>query len=163
MIFMGIDPGLALTGYGLIKEVNGKSGLVTYGCIRTSKECSVTERLLKIYNGLTDIISWYEPDTAAVEELFFNKNARSAFLVGEARGVALLAAAHAQLETYEYTPLQVKQSVAGYGRAAKGQVNDMVRAILSLQEVIRPDDAADALAVAICHLHSHKLKERGLI
>lgn len=161
MIFMGIDPGLALTGYGLIEETGGKSVLVTYGCIRTSKGSSTAERLLKIYNGLTDIISRYKPDTIAVEELFFNKNARSAFLVGQARGVALLAAAHAQLETYEYTPLEVKQSVTGYGRATKDQVNNMVRVILTLQETIKPDDAADALAVAICHLHSRKLKKHG--
>jgi len=163
MIIMGIDPGLALTGYGIIKEENGKCDIVTYGCIRTAGGESTVGRLSKIYQNIKGIIIDYEPDTMAVEELFFNKNARSAFLVGEARGVILLAAAHINLEAFEYTPLQVKQSVVGYGRATKKQIEEMVKISLNIKETIKPDDAADALAVALCHLHSRNLKEKGLL
>ncbi|RQD77492.1 MAG: crossover junction endodeoxyribonuclease RuvC [Candidatus Syntrophonatronum acetioxidans] len=163
MIILGIDPGLALTGYGIIKEKTGKMEEITYGCIRTRAEDSRAQRLLNIYRDLEEIITKFNPDSVAVEEIFFNKNSRSAFLVGEARGAALLAAAQSNLEAFEYTPLQVKQSVVGYGRATKNQVMEMVKILLNLKKPVKPDDAADALAVAICHLHSHKLKMRGLL
>ncbi len=163
MLSMGIDPGIALTGYGIVKEYNGSLKLVTYGCIRTSKNEDTCQRLLKIYQSLREVMVQFGPDSAAVEELFFNKNVRSAFQVGEARGVALLAAAHAGLETFEYTPLQVKQSVVGYGRAAKNQIQEMVKLMLNINHPIKPDDAADALALAICHCHSRVLKMKGIL
>ncbi len=163
MIILGIDPGLALTGYGIIKETKGKMEEITYGCIRTSASDSTAQRLLHIYKGLEKVIIRFNPDSMAVEELFFNKNSRSAFLVGEARGAALLAAAQSNLDAFEYTPLQVKQSVVGYGRATKNQVMEMVKILLNLKKPVKPDDAADALAVAICHIHSHKLKIKGFL
>ncbi len=163
LIIIGIDPGLALTGYGIIKDEKGKCAVVTYGCIGTAGGESTASRLSKIYQDIRDIIIEYRPDTMAVEELYFNKNARSAFLVGEARGVVLLAAAHLNLEAFDYTPLQVKQSVVGYGRATKKQVKDMVKISLNLKESVKPDDASDALAVALCHLYSRRLKEKGLL
>ena len=163
MLSMGIDPGIALTGYGIVQEDKGNLVLVTYGCIRTSKNEDACQRLVKIYRTLGEVMEEYRPDSVAVEELFFNKNVRSAFQVGEARGVALLAAAHIGLETFEYTPLQVKQSVVGYGRAAKSQIQEMVKMMLKVKSPIKPDDAADALALAICHCHSRVLKIKGIL
>ncbi len=163
MLSMGIDPGIALTGYGIVQEDKGNLVLVTYGCIRTSKNEDTCQRLVKIYRTLGEVMKEYRPDSVAVEELFFNKNVRSAFQVGEARGVALLAAAHIGLETFEYTPLQVKQSVVGYGRAAKNQIQEMVKMMLKVKNPIKPDDAADALALAICHCHSRVLKIKGIL
>lgn len=163
MLSMGIDPGIALTGYGIVQEDKGNLVLVTYGCIRTSKNEDTCQRLVKIYRTLGEVMEEYRPDSVAVEELFFNKNVRSAFQVGEARGVALLAAAHIGLETFEYTPLQVKQSVVGYGRAAKSQIQEMVKIMLKVKNPIKPDDAADALALAICHCHSRVLKIKGIL
>ena len=163
MLSMGIDPGIALTGYGIVQEDKGNLVLVTYGCIRTSKNEDTCQRLVKIYRTLGEVMEEYRPDSVAVEELFFNKNVRSAFQVGEARGVALLAAAHIGLETFEYTPLQVKQSVVGYGRAAKNQIQEMVKMMLKVKSPIKPDDAADALALAICHCHSRVLKIKGIL
>lgn len=163
MVVLGVDPGLAVTGYGVVQDTGRQLIPVTYGCIRTASSLTTTERLVIIYQGLKDVIREFTPGVAAVEELFFNKNARSAFLVGEARGVALLAVAHQDLEAHEYTPLQVKQSVTGYGRASKGQVQDMVQVMLKLKEPVRPDDAADALALSICHLHFWQWKLKGLI
>ena len=163
MLSMGIDPGIALTGYGIVQEDKGNLVLVTYGCIRTSKNEDTCQRLVKIYRTLGEVMEEYRPDSVAVEELFFNKNVRSAFQVGEARGVALLAAAHIGLETFEYTPLQVKQSVVGYGRAAKSQIQEMVKMMLKVKSPIKPDDAADALALAICHCHSRVLKIKGIL
>jgi len=160
---MGIDPGIALTGYGIVQEDKGNLVLVTYGCIRTSKNEDTCQRLVKIYRTLGEVMKEYRPDSVAVEELFFNKNVRSAFQVGEARGVALLAAAHIGLEIFEYTPLQVKQSVVGYGRAAKNQIQEMVKMMLKVKNPIKPDDAADALALAICHCHSRVLKIKGIL
>lgn len=163
MLSMGIDPGIALTGYGIVQEDKGNLVLVTYGCIRTSKNEDTCQRLVKIYRTLGEVMKEYRPDSVAVEELFFNKNVRSAFQVGEARGVALLAAAHIGLEIFEYTPLQVKQSVVGYGRAAKNQIQEMVKMMLKVKNPIKPDDAADALALAICHCHSRVLKIKGIL
>lgn len=151
MFIMGVDPGTAITGYGLVKYNGSRFSLVECGCIRTSPESSMAERLQVLYRELTGIIRHYQPEQFAVEELFFNKNARTALAVGHARGVAMLAAASSGLPVFEYTPLQVKQAVTGFGRAAKTQVQYMVKTILALPEAPSPDDVADALAVAICH------------
>ena len=157
MLVLGIDPGTAITGYGLVKGEGDDLTLVAYGAITTSSDRPLPERLQRIYRELTALIEDRQPTTVAVEELFFSKNVRTALSVGQARGVALLAAANAGLPIHEYTPLQVKQAIAGYGRATKNQVQQMVRMLLALDSVPQPDDAADAIAVAICHIHSAKL------
>lgn len=153
MRILGVDPGTALTGYGVLDYTGSDFFLVESGCIRTRPGESPAKRLYFLYRQLEDIILRCRPQCLAVEELFFNRNARTALAVGQARGVVLLAAAAANLLVGEYTPLQVKQAVAGYGRADKAQVQFMVKTILGLSEPPRPDDVADALAVAICHAH----------
>jgi crossover junction endodeoxyribonuclease RuvC len=157
MLVLGIDPGTAITGYGLVKGEDDSLTLVDYGAITTSSDRPLPERLQRIYRELTALIEDRQPTAAAVEELFFSKNVRTALSVGQARGVALLASANAGLPIHEYTPLQVKQAIAGYGRATKDQVQQMVKMLLALDSVPQPDDAADAIAVAICHIHSAKL------
>jgi crossover junction endodeoxyribonuclease RuvC len=157
MLVLGIDPGTAITGYGFVKGEGDDLTLVAYGAITTSSDWPLPERLQRIYQELTALIEDQQPTAAAVEELFFSKNVRTALSVGQARGVALLAAANARLSIHEYTPLQVKQAIAGYGRATKDQVQQMVKMLLALDSVPQPDDAADAIAVAICHIHSAKL------
>lgn len=166
---LGIDPGTAIMGYGLVDGGVAISGagnvggglpgsdelqLVEYGALRTPAHAPMSERLPMLYTGLMELLNEHKPDTMAIEELFFNKNTRTALTVGQARGVAILAAAHAGVAIAEYTPLQVKQAVVGYGRATKEQVQSMVKIILHMDHIPQPDDAADALAVAICHLHS---------
>jgi crossover junction endodeoxyribonuclease RuvC len=158
VIVLGIDPGTATTGYGLVRETDAGPALVTYGVIQTPAGAPMPERLKTLYRELTDLLLLHRPDSAAVEKLFFQRNVSTAMTVGQARGVALLALAQANVPVGEYTPKDVKQAVAGYGGADKPQVQQMVRAILHLAETPKPDDAADALAVAICHLHSLKLK-----
>jgi crossover junction endodeoxyribonuclease RuvC len=157
MIILGIDPGIAIVGYGVIKYNGIKHKVIDYGAVKTMPSMDLTDRLKVIYEELSSIISLYKPDTVAIEELFFNKNVKTALTVGHGRGVALLSAANNGLNVHEYTPLQVKQAVTGYGRADKHQVQSMVKAILSLEVVPKPDDVADALAVAICHAHSAQL------
>jgi crossover junction endodeoxyribonuclease RuvC len=158
MLVLGIDPGTATTGYGLVREnTDANLEVVEYGTILTPAKLPMPERLLELYRRLNEILLLHHPDTGAVEKLFFQSNVRTALSVGQARGVALLALAQAGLEVAEYTPLQVKSAVTGYGGAGKDQVQQMVRALLSLPEVPTPDDAADALAVAICHLHSYRI------
>jgi crossover junction endodeoxyribonuclease RuvC len=157
MLVLGIDPGTAITGYGLVMGKGDDLTLVAYGAITTSSDWPLPERLQRIYRELTALIENQQPTAVAVEELFFSKNVRTALSVGQARGVALLAAANAGLPIHEYTPLQVKQAIAGYGRATKDQVQQMVRMLLALDSVPQPDDAADAIAVAICHIHSATL------
>jgi crossover junction endodeoxyribonuclease RuvC len=157
VIVLGIDPGTAITGYGFVKEVETGPALVAYGVVTTPKGLTMPERLKIIYKELTDLILLHRPASAAVEKLFFARNVTTAMTVGQARGVAILALAQANVSIGEYTPKEVKQAVAGYGGADKPQMQQMVRAILNLNEVPKPDDAADALAVAICHLHSMKL------
>jgi crossover junction endodeoxyribonuclease RuvC len=157
MLVLGIDPGTAITGYGLVRGEGDDLTLVAYGAITTSSDWPLPERLQRIYQELAALIEDQQPTAAAVEELFFSKNVRTALSVGQARGVALLAAANAGLSIHEYTPLQVKQAIAGYGRATKDQVQQMVKMLLALDSVPQPDDAADAIAVAICHIHSAKL------
>ena len=156
---MGIDPGTATTGYGLVKEnEDGSLAVVDFGAIQTQPDRSMAERLLLLYLDLKKIILLYRPHSGAVEKLFFQRNVRTAISVGQGRGVALLALAEANLPVGEYSPMEIKQAVAGYGGADKFQVGSMVRALLGLTEVPRPDDAADALAIAICHLHSSRMR-----
>ena len=158
MIVLGIDPGTATTGYGLVREnPDGSLALVDYGVIQTPSSQPMPERLLTLHQRLHELILLHRPQTSAVEKLFFQTNVRTALSVGQARGVALLVLAQAGLEVAEYTPLQVKSAVTGYGVAGKEQVQHMVQALLDLSEIPTPDDAADALAVAICHLHSYRL------
>jgi crossover junction endodeoxyribonuclease RuvC len=154
VLVLGIDPGTAITGYGLVRETEEGLALVDCGVITTTPDQPLPVRLQGVYHGLADIARRHQPDAAAVEELFFSRNARTALSVGHARGVALLALAEAGLPVYEYKPLQVKQAIAGYGGAEKQQVQQMVSLLLNLDEVPRPDDAADAVAVAVCHIHS---------
>ncbi len=154
MRVLGIDPGTAITGYGVVEGEGDGLSLTTYGAITTPANQPLPQRLQHIYRELRALISEWDPDSAAVEELFFSKNARTALSVGHARGVALLAITEAGLPIQEYKPAEVKQAVAGYGNAPKQQVQGMVQLLLDLDEVPRPDDAADALAVAICHFHS---------
>jgi crossover junction endodeoxyribonuclease RuvC len=159
MLVIGIDPGTATTGYGLVREDEGGNlEVVDFGAVITPPELSMPLRLLELYRRLSELILLHRPDSAAVEKLFFQRNVTNAISVGQARGVALLTLAQAGLDVDEYTPLEVKQAVAGYGGAGKRQVQEMVRALLSLEAIPRPDDAADALAVAICHLHSYRVR-----
>jgi crossover junction endodeoxyribonuclease RuvC len=151
---LGIDPGTAITGYGIVEGEGDSLTLVTYGAITTPANQPLPQRLQQIYRQLQALIAEWHPQSAAVEELFFSKNARTALVVGHARGVALLAITDAGLPIQEYKPAEVKQAVAGYGGAPKDQVQGMVQLLLGLEEIPRPDDAADALAVAICHFHS---------
>ncbi|MGE4283034.1 MAG: crossover junction endodeoxyribonuclease RuvC [Clostridia bacterium] len=160
MIILGIDPGIAIVGYGIIKYEGNKFSVVHYGAITTHSSMQLPDRLKEIYEGIIYLIEMFHPDAVAIEELFFNKNVKTALTVGHGRGVALLAAANKGLEISEYTPLQVKQSVVGYGRAEKAQVQQMVKVILSLNEIPKPDDVADALAVAVCHAHSANMNNR---
>ena len=159
MITLGIDPGTAITGYGVVnEEPDGSLKVLDFGVIRTSAELPQAERLVHLYQRLKELILLHHPEMGAVEKLFFERNVRTALHVGQARGVALLAMAQSKLQIGEYSPLEVKQAVAGYGRADKNQVQQMVRTILGLETVPHPDDAADALAVAICHIHSAKIR-----
>jgi crossover junction endodeoxyribonuclease RuvC len=157
MVILGIDPGTAITGYGIISHQGNHLKKIGVGVIRTSPQQDMSLRLKVIYDEMRSLIEKYQPQVIAVEELFFNKNVRTALAVGQARGVIVLAAANSGLDIVEYTPLQVKQAVVGYGRAEKHQIQEMVRMLLCLPEVPKPDDAADALAVAICHAHSRKV------
>ena len=150
---LGIDPGTAITGYAIVEEDGATLRLVTLGVIETPAKTPLPQRLQTIYSTLGRLIRDHTPDAAAVEELFFSRNVTTAISVGQARGVVLLALAEAEVPTAEYTPLQVKQAVTGYGNADKRQVQEMVKGLLNLTEIPRPDDAADAAAVAICHLH----------
>lgn len=158
MLILGIDPGTALTGYGLVeRKITGCLSALAWGCIRTAPEEAMPARLATIYGELTLLLRQYKPDFLAIEELFFNKNTRTALTVGQARGVALLAAVHGGVPVWEYTPLEVKRAL-GYGRAPKLQIQRMVKTLLNLQALPQPDDVADALAVAICHAQSYNLK-----
>jgi len=161
MIVLGIDPGTAITGFGFVQEEqDGTLTVMEYGVIQTAAHLSMPKRLVELYQRIKEIILLHHPEMGAVEKLFFQRNVRTALTVGQARGVALLAMAEMGLQIGEYSPTEVKQAVAGYGGADKNQVQQMVRNILGLKEIPQPDDAADALAVAICHLHSARI--RGL-
>mgnify|MGYP000250594615 FL=1 len=157
MLVLGIDPGVAITGYGLLAGPADDARLTTSGVITTPSTLSLSQRLVVLYEALTELVARYRPEAAAVEQVFFGRNARTALAVGHGRGVALLALAKSGLPVHEYTPMQVKQAVVGYGRADKQQVQEMVRLLLHLDAVPEPDDAADAVAVALCHLHTCRL------
>ena len=156
MIVLGIDPGTAMTGYGLVERTGSRLRAVDYGCLETPAGMPLPERLLLIQDGLIDLVETHRPDLVAVERLFFNKNVQTAFAVGQARGVALLTAARYGLPVHEYGPHEVKLAVTGHGRAEKVQVQRMVQVVLGLAVLPRPDDAADALAIAICLAHAHR-------
>ena len=160
MIILGIDPGTAIMGYGLIEQRGNNLSALAYSCWLTPAHTPLAERLLMLYEQIEPFLRVHSPDHIAVEELFFNRNTTTALAVGHARGVVLLAGAQQGIPIYEYTPLQVKQAVVGYGKAEKKQVQQMVKGLLGLNEIPRPDDTADALAVAICHAHSYALNRR---
>jgi len=153
---IGIDPGIAIVGYGVLDYKDNHFEVVDYGAIQTKAKTPFPKRLEQVYDAMIYLLDLYKPDCCAVEELFFNKNVKTAIAVGHARGVILLSAESKNIEIFEYTPLQVKQGVVGYGRAEKKQVQEMVKLILNLEKCPKPDDVADALAVAICHGHSGK-------
>ncbi len=160
MLTLGIDPGTATIGYALVRDLpDGNNEAVEYGVITTPKGDSAPQRLMQLYVELNAILARYKPDSAAVEKLFFANNVTTAIGVGQARGVVLLALAQAGLEVGEYTPNEVKQAVTGYGGADKKQVQEMVRVLLSLDKIPKPDDAADALAIAITHLNTRRYSE----
>lgn len=156
-MILGLDPGTAVTGWGIIQHSRDKSRLVAHGTIVTSAKDPAHERLQQIYNGILAVIDEYQPSAAAIEELFGGVNIRTALAVGQARGVIVLACARRGISPADYTPLRIKQAVVGYGRASKLQVQQMVKVLLGLPKVPTPDHAADALGVAICHAHSAKV------
>ena len=160
MRILGIDPGYAILGYGIIEMRGNRFKVIDYGAVNTDAGMEMPDRLKVLYNSLMELIGRFEPEVASVEELFFNTNAKTAILVGQARGVALLACSNSGLEIAEYTPLQIKQALVGNGRAEKKQVQFMVKTILNLKEAPKPDDTADALAAAICHGHSAGARNR---
>ena len=153
MVILGIDPGYAIMGVGIVDYKGSKFTPVYYDSILTEAHTPNEERLMKLYDELSRIIAEYRPDAASIEELFYNTNATTAIMVGEARGMALLACAKAGVQISEYTPLQIKSALTGYGRAEKKQVQEMTKNILKLKAVPKPDHPADALAMAICHAH----------
>lgn len=162
MLVIGIDPGTESTGFGIIRENDaGELSAIKYGVIKTSKDNSAAQRLQKIYKELSEILLLNSPMSGAVEKLFFQKNVTTAIAVGQARGVILLALGNSNIDIEEYTPNEVKQSVTGYGNAEKKQVQEMVKIILGMDEIPKPDDAADALAIAICHIKHAKLMDRA--
>jgi crossover junction endodeoxyribonuclease RuvC len=154
---LGIDPGIAIVGFGFIDKIGSKLVPVQYGSIQTEAHTDPVLRLKEVYDATVQLIEKYKPDAMSIEKLFFNRNVTTAFAVSQARGVMILAGAQAGLPVAEYTPLQVKQAVVGYGKAEKHQVQEMVKVLLKLSAVPKPDDVADALAVAICHAHSSAL------
>jgi len=159
MLVLGIDPGTAITGYGLVRAAeDGSLEAVDYGAIVTNSGTPMPQRLTQLFESLKELLLLHRPETSAVEKLFFTRNVKTGISVGQARGVVLLVLAQAELDIAEYSPNEVKQAVSGYGNADKRQVQEMVRVLLNLEEIPKPDDAADALAVAICHLHSLRLK-----
>jgi crossover junction endodeoxyribonuclease RuvC len=155
MIILGIDPGYAIVGVGVIEYKLNKFRTIDYFAITTEAHTPFEQRLKIIYDEVNNVIQKYKPDYMAIEELFFNDNAKTAIAVGQARGVIVLGAVNNGVEVFEYTPLQVKQAVVGYGRADKTQVQHMTKALLALKEIPKPDDVADALAIAVCHAHSY--------
>jgi crossover junction endodeoxyribonuclease RuvC len=158
MKILGIDPGIGRTGWGVVEVERGELRAEKYGCIETSLKLPLEKRLQEVYSSISGIIKDHKPDALAIEDLFFNTNTKTALVVGQARGVVLLAASQNDLSLAVYTPLQVKMAVTGYGRAEKNQVGQMVKTILKLSSVPKPDDTADALAIALTHAFTAKLK-----
>lgn len=165
MIIMGIDPGTAITGYGILrvssleKDKKRYPELLDYGCVRTRSTEEMPKRLRIIYQKIGEIVQKYHPDEVAIEQIFFSKNSKTALSVGQARGVIMLAVSSEEGKVFSYTPLEVKQAITGYGRAKKRQIQYMVKKLLLLPKIPSPDDASDAIAVALCHYHSRKLKQ----
>jgi crossover junction endodeoxyribonuclease RuvC len=161
MLVIGIDPGTATTGYGLVRENDRRElEVVDYGVITTPSQWDMPDRLHSIYTQLSEILQEHHPETSAVEKLYFQTNVKTALSVGQGRGAALIALAASQIPVGEYTPMEIKQAVVGYGNADKNQVQQMVKMLLNLDQVPAPDDAADALAVAICHIHASQFHQR---
>lgn len=160
MRILGIDPGFAITGYSIIDYIGNKFKLIDSGAVLTKAGVSFPLRLTKLYDDLNMIIEQYKPDAISVEELFFNQNTKTAIQVAEARGVILVVGCKQNIPTYEYTPLQIKQAVVGYGRADKMQVQKMVKSILKVDTLPKLDDTTDSMAAAICHAHSAKFSEK---
>ena len=156
-IILGIDPGTATMGWGVIRQEGNRLSYVQHGAVTTPSQWEMPRRLSRLFDGVTELVKGYRPETVAVEELFFNTNVTTAITVGQARGVVLLAAYRAGIEVAEYTPLQVKQAITSYGRAEKRQVQEMVKSLLRLREIPKPDDAADGLAIAVCHAFSSRI------
>jgi crossover junction endodeoxyribonuclease RuvC len=162
MLAIGIDPGTAITGYGFVHLTqNGELELIDFGVITTPSDIPMADRLQQLYSQLSQLLALHQPRSGAVEKLYFQRNVSTAISVGQARGVTLLALAEAGVEVAEYTPREIKQAIVGYGGAEKKQIQHMVRTLLEMDSIPQPDDAADALAIAICHLHSMPM--RGLI
>lgn len=160
MIVLGIDPGIAIMGYGVIEFNGNKVKVLENGVITTSSKTETPKRLEILYNNLDNIIKEYKPDEFAIEELFFNQNVKTAITVGHARGIQVLCAQQNNIDIYEYTPLQIKQAITGYGRASKKQMQMTITSLLNLRSIPKPDDAADALSVALCHVLSQRFKEQ---
>jgi crossover junction endodeoxyribonuclease RuvC len=156
-IILGIDPGTATMGWGVIRQEGNRLSYLQHGAVTTPSQWEMPRRLGRLFDGVTELVKGYRPETVAVEELFFNTNVTTAITVGQARGVVLLAAYRAGIEVAEYTPLQVKQAITSYGRAEKRQVQEMVKSLLRLREIPKPDDAADGLAIAVCHAFSSRI------
>ena len=156
MIILGVDPGTATTGYGIINKEGQKHTLIKYGCVLTPAKTPLCDRLDAIFDELSEIIDEFKPEHIAVEELFFAAKSQTAIAVGQARGVILLAGKKKGLSVHEYTPLEVKMALTGYGRADKNQIQQMVKTLLGLKDIPKPDDAADALAIAICHANTFR-------
>lgn len=159
-MYLGIDPGLATMGYGLVEEKGNRLVCQEYGVLSTSSGENMPERLYSLHERTNELIKKYKPCNLAMEQLFFSKNVKTAFQVGQARGVIILAAAQNGLEVFEYSPLEIKKAITGYGQADKKQMQSLVKSILQLKEIPKPDDAADALAVAICHMQVHRLRRK---
>ena len=162
MRIIGIDPGYAIVGFGVLEYNKARFSVVEYGAVTTPADMDFNQRLCEIYSDLCYIFDKYKPDFLSIERLYFTSNQKTAIAVAQARGVTLLAAKQRGIEIFEYTPLQVKQSVTGYGKAVKKQVQEMTKRILDLDEIPNPDDTADALAMAICHAHSYNSRLCGL-
>ena len=160
MRVFGIDPGSLITGYGVVEQEGNRLQALAWGAVRTSSKHGLSERLKRIYDGLAEPLQTWQPDAVAVEQVFFADNAKTALTLGHARGVALLAVAHASAPLVEYSALEIKMAVVGYGRAAKSQVQQMVKHLLNLEAPPQPADASDALAAAICHMHTHSFRRR---
>jgi crossover junction endodeoxyribonuclease RuvC len=158
LVIMGIDPGLATLGYGIVSYDGNRVTPLDYGVITTPAKVPLPRRLVMLYEGIEELVRQNAPDDIALEELFFSKNVTTGIQVGHARGAAIVALRQYSESLYEYTPMQIKQAVAGYGKADKQQVQHMVKTLLNLREIPRPDDAADALALAICHAHSSRFR-----
>ena len=162
MRIIGIDPGYAIVGFGVLEYNKARFSVVEYGAVTTPADMDFNQRLCESYSDLCYIFDKYKPDFLSIERLYFTSNQKTAIAVAQARGVTLLAAKQRGIEIFEYTPLQVKQSVTGYGKAVKKQVQEMTKRILDLDEIPKPDDTADALAMAICHAHSYNSRLCGL-